>query len=466
MKQLGVIFKYYYGCSWLLILLPLIGLLSLSLQLLMLLRGTSLPSVSFLVWSMVSLLFLAGIPFLVSVVNARVLLASRQLALLPGFQPGIGISLLLFALLISTPPALLAPWLLPYPISFLHVLVFIFSLVSAYIGIMQVVLGSRFNVTLTSYIMIGFGLLMMKFGKSILLFLFQPEVTACIFLLAVIGWCYAFRQLKTKNTFRLNPYSPAAVDDPWQNSTGFCMPGVGERIASPAGTLALGYPDGLPGRLLRLAIGFVLIPAFNMLFLSVINKEGENYSPFIIARAYLLICVVFAMLSSFQYSEMAAQTKTLWLRFSSDRSEFWKFIEHTFFQQLQLTGAMLAGIAAIIFSITDLPMIHLLSISMALIAMTYSTYLTLYCRIHNYKAFSYILNAIGISAMMVTTMLGLFNDDEYMPMAYLPSLVVQLVFLGLIFVLRARAKLGFSRIDWLQVKRLKKRSRNNLSYKN
>ena len=404
------------------------------------------PDLSFglALWGGLGLLLL---PFLLAPVAFRGLVANLRLSLLPNFHLRAGLALLLLTLLVSA-------WL-PlaglYAGASLHPLLFprLFIGASVYVGLMQVFLPSRHIVAIFTFLPFLIIIVLTWFGKALVPLLFEPAFVMAGLPLCAAGWAWGLRTLHRRNLFR-PVYQTGSNDDwlyfdfGWSNRHGL------GKVRSPAGTLLLGYPDGIVSRLLRI-LNFTLVsPLVCIAFLYLIGPAEQREDNPVMAdlpSAFLGFCLFSALLCTWNYGEMAARCRMLWLRLGSGRSEQWRVMEGTIWLNLALLYSSAGLIALLLWLLFPMPAEYPLHFIAFLVSRTlFDVYYNLFARVQNWpKAFSGLLGLLsGVVALLVIGFAAASNNA---------SLLVALEALQFVLaaVFRRAALREFQCIDWRRV---------------
>ena len=403
-------------------------------------------------------------PFTLTPMVFRELIANHHLALVPGFHLRAGIALLILTGLLSisfpfflaiNPARVVNPW---------SVLV-VFTVASFYVGIYQLILPSRFAIPLTIISFVLPFLLLFQYKALIHAVFLDPRFLVTVSVISVLGWMYGLVVLSRTNYF-LPPYQSSLTADSaewftadvsaelnWVNWIVDGHPGTA------AGTLLVGYPDGLANRIKWALSITVISPLLCSLFLVLLYVLGlkDLGEQNILARLFLMLSLLLSIAVCLDYSELAARCRLIWLRRGGDRMSLWQFMERYIITTLGMY-ILIAGVIGMTFLLlTDVPQMHLLYyLTMVTCGGLLCSYLSLACKTHNWSSVATgIANIIALGFLLVSSMIVLLGKEYYQGIlvsnpvvfASIPSTLVILALL-----LRWFARRGFTAIDWYLVK--------------
>lgn len=384
-----------------------------------------------------------GFPYLAACVPFRNLIASRRLALVPGFHLHAGLALFaltaLVALCVPASSRLYWPELLS-PLFGLRV----FIIASLYMGVMQLLLPTRHLIWAISLGPLAMLILLTQFGATLRPLLIDPAFTYALFVLSLVLWVCALRHLATHNDYR--PLAKMPMNNTeymWNPVPGSLLFLQRGRSSSPGRTLLLGYPDGLLSRLVYILYLVVVSPLVCVALLYVVGGDGENAATQNPAALFLLFSLVMTIISSMSTGEMAARCRLLWLRHGGSRDEHWHYLERTLLTNAALTFALIfiiaAGMALFSPALPLSPLDYLLGGSSCYLL---GAYASLTERISNWSIWLQILLICILGPGVALA----FNQD----LVAIPvlSLFILLVALGF----RRIAQRRFTAINWYQVK--------------
>lgn len=386
-------------------------------------------------------------PFLLAPVAFRGLIANLRLGLLPHFHFRAGLALLLMTLLFAAwlPLAALYAGVPLHPLLFPR----LFIGASLYAGLLQLILPSRHIVAIFSFLPFVIFLLLIRFGEVVVPLLFEPATVAAGLPLCAAGWTWGLITLHRSNVFR-PVYQTASKDDwlymdfGWSNRRGL------GNMRSPAGTLLLGYPDGIGSRLLRMLNFTLVTPVVCVTFLYLIgpgNEDSDNPILNNLPAAFLGFCLFSALTSTWNYGEMAARCRLLWLRLGSGRPEHWRVMEGTIRLNLALLYATAALVALLLWLFTALPAQYPLHFMALLISRSlFDVYFNLFVRVKNWSRPA--AGLLGLLSAVIALLVTGFAIALHMPLLLVALEALQLV---LAVVFRGAALREFQCIDWRRV---------------
>lgn len=385
-----------------------------------------------------------GITYLVAPSAARRLLACRNTSLVPGFHLTIGLSLLVFTLVMVSVPVLLSLVLTVGSPVLLAVVLFVTA--SLYCVVVQVFLTLPVKPQLLSYLSLAIVLFMIRYGEPIWLWSIAGSGIFIMPLLCCTGWCLALLRLYRNHQFPLNRQTAATFrQDLWSSPPSWPLDEGRGKVATATGTLLLGHPDGLANRLLRMLGLIVVVPLINLFILYNVGMF-EDGTEGMFAKFAIIMMIVITFIISQQSPEIVARARWLWLRCDGDRQSLWRMVENRLLREQMLAYALMFIIIMTLLLLTGTALIHIISFCSMLVAGFFLTYCGVFCRISELKTVAFVAFLIGGPAFVITTVIGLFSDN------YFPALVTQLVLATLALIFHILARRRFLSIDWLCVK--------------
>ena len=390
---------------------------------------------------------LLGLPYVMAPIAFRGLISNTRLSMLPNFHLSAGLALLLMTLLVSAylPLAALltgapaSPLLLPQ----------IFIGASINVVLMQVLVTSRHQIAIFSFLPFVVLVLLNRYGDVFLALLLDPVFVLLGLPLCVAGWTWGLFHLHHNNRFRpvyrtQNKEDWLYFDFGWSNRQGL------GKVRTPAGTLLLGYPDGLVSRVIRI-LNFTLVsPLVCVLFIYMVGWENQEENPVFSnpALTFLLFCLFSSLLSTWNYQEMAARCRMLWLRLGGGRQVQWHFMENTILLHLVLLYCVTGLTALLVWVVSDLPFIYVLHFMALLITRSlFDVYYNLMVRVKNWPvAFTGLIGILSGVAMFAVIAFSFTRPDPFLIL-----LVLEIAQLLLAAIFRFSAFGEFRQIDWRRI---------------
>lgn len=408
-------------------------------------------------------IFILAFPYMFTPMVLRELISNRHLSLVPGFHVRAGIALLIYTVVLAIIPCLsgvfgwdgVTPW---------RALV-IFTLASAYNGFYGLILPSRYVLPLGAVVPLGLLILTFQYKPQISAVFNDPGFLITASVISIMGWIYALVVLSRKNYFRpiytstpLITGKPDGISpDAFAMDLGFFSRWQIGPLKSAAGTLLLGYADGIPNRIKRSLLLMVVSPILWCLFMLIVGSITHPPNPIGMPRIFLITSLMTSIGVGWEFGELAARGRLLWLRHGSDRLRQWWFMEKLFLMTLGLNLIIAALICITFLLSTRLPGIQLMYyMGMIIGGGFFCTYLSLVCKIYNWSfAATAITVIIALGFVVVVSLIILLAQEPSTVVLVSNPFVFGSILGGLLLfsiVLRAYARRGFTGIDWLVVK--------------
>jgi len=412
--------------------------------------------------------FLLCVPYLFSPAAFRQLLSNRRIALVPWIQVSAGIALFLMTVLLTCLPPLSFVLLAPdYYVRMVRAFspntpLMIFIIGSAYSLVMQKILPLRNFGLIAAVIFRRIFILLSQYGEVV-----GGVITDPLFLLAatgtcILGWIGSLVVLSRVYLLRPTAAQGSVAAEGWFSATATSMDlGWSSRrfpggVATPAGTLLLGYPDGTLIRIKRVLDVSVMSPLLCSLFMYLVwNREYLAES--IIPRIFLAISLMATVSVSMDAGELAARIRCLWLRHGGDRPALWHYLEGRLLRNFALyfTGTVAICIAMLAFTGLPGPLV-LFYLVVTTCGSLFCAYLSLGMKINHWPYIAVVISIIlTLSVIIVSSMLVLLGQGYYSGFLISPTVLYGCIpggFLVLALLLRGYARRGFLGIDWLEVK--------------
>jgi hypothetical protein len=435
----------YYLLTWQRFLLWLVrlGLVLFAGVVVLALLGEGHTGFGLAIYAFVPLL---ALPYVVVWYPFRQMLASRRLALVPGFHARMGVVLLQLTFLVGAYLPLASQWLWPGAIP-LPVALVLFIAASLFTFLMQWVITTPFTVWVLSFGPVFIVYLALRFRTGLgLLFAYQ-ETRIVLFCAATLLWGLALRTLVTRRGF--SPPRPAAMsvrDYAWDGRAdwiGILLGNYRGPVQSAAGTLLLGYPDGVMSRFFYLLNMVLISPLAGVLVLYVTASKTEFRLVATLPGLFVMFSIFTCIVTGFGTGELAARSRLVWIRQSGGRLAQWRRIERQLFADFSLLTLIIlsiSGAAMILFdTITFDPFRYCL---MALGGNILGSYFSLAARISQW---SLLLQILSSSAMLAGLGLGQATGFLTLPVLFLLTL-------GLVMLFRQQARQRFVTIDWFRLR--------------
>lgn len=381
-----------------------------------------------------------ALPLLAAPVAFRQLIGSRRLALVPHLPLQSGIAWLILTMLAAVGPAL--GGLLYWPGSIHPQFVpRMFIVASLYAALLQWALCSRYLVFLLSVGPFVLFFLLLRVGPLLV----APSATWATAGLCLAGWIGALQILRTRSDFRPLTKVPLGSTDYLWGTMGWQLlsPGFIGRMRSASGTLLLGYPDGISGRLWFQFVNIILSPLLGVGLLYLVGFSNFQNPPNLFFF-YLLFSMISAIAHSLANGELAARSRLLWLRHGGPRNEQWRLVDHTLLGNMLLLALLLLPQTLIgHFVLTAMENFSLLDYLLGTLSCyLLGSYFSLAARIYQWSLVAQFLIIVVLGPGVAVS----YNQDAVPLLLLFPAVTM----VALLF--RSLARRRFLEVDWLQVK--------------
>lgn len=394
-----------------------------------------------------------GIPYIGAVPQLRKLLSNQRLCLLPGFAFSCVMLVLLLATLLAAALPL-AMWICGVPISGSTLGMHIFTVATLYAGFTYAGMSwSRGNWLFSILPMLLLGGVHLL-NRNVPGWWLYPPVQLGSFGLSVAAWAWALIALRGRQRFGSvlqgslqaagsgNDYQQQIAYQPWLYRL--------QQMPSPE-TLLLGFPGSWRGRVQNFAFILLLSPlicAGLFWFLGRIGKGMASWFDLLLLFHFFMTAFM-----PFAWGELAARSRSLWLRHGSQRASLWQFLEAQLWRNYLLMFAFSALLASLKLLHVDTPEQRpsvLLLLALAYGGALHNGYYSLMVRLRHWNVWQQILYFSllipGLGLLVITL-------RESLPAAW--ALVGSPVLLLLAAGYRHLAKHSFRQVDWLKLKPLR-----------
>ena len=446
MKQPWLFIKYYY--TWQPVI-PIVVALGVLLFMLKIVFTNTTPAVTFFL-GLGAFAFLLVVPFCSASTALRHLIANPHLAIVPGLKLQAGIAHLVIAIAASI--YLYVNFLIFAPDDYTPlVMARTFIGLSAYAGFMQLILPSRYFVSIISLAPVVLVMISIQFRDLLGALFLDTGITIALFVVAIAGWGRALHTLATNSKFK--PANTCLyTTEAWASYDGGILTRLPiGRSSTAEGTLLLGYPDNWGGIVLRVAYYFILTPLFTtgaMYFIGIVD-DMDQPMPEKLIRLFLFISLFSGIFCIYIYGELVARARLVWLRFGTDRSTQWRLVDSyslRFLLVYYLCGVIIAFLARLL---TDINPVYLLHYQLLIISYCcFNLYFALLVRASRLSSLVFVLVLVMNLVALIFGVMRAFRDVQ-------PSfdllIVIEFLLLTLGIACRQRVKQLFDVIDWRQV---------------
>jgi hypothetical protein len=395
-----------------------------------------------------SYLAILVLPFLVAVVQQRILLGNRRLCLIPGFPLASGLTLLVMTTLLAAFLPLLGSL---YGIQHLSSLlgIHVFVCASLYVAVLQFCLISRHALALLSFLPFLLILLIFQLSPYMDLVWRNPALMLLAFLLCLAVWGLALRSLHAGSSFKAPFQQTGALLLGYDYNQQFAPLSWQPRHSAIPSTpsLLLGFPAALTGRMLNMAANVLVSPLLcGVLMLFMWNSSGKD-TPYPL-RLFFLLHLFIVAIYPWAWGELAARSRLLWLRLDTDRTQLWQTLERQLWTQYAVMFSY-----TLAFLLTPLLLeqgpgtLGWYMLLLALSASLHNGYLNMLARLEHWNSWVQVLSIISfLCAICVGLGYVAFSDN------YGPLTGISLGLLPLALWYRQRCKSSFASVDWVKLK--------------
>lgn len=443
MKKLWNLLKYYYFWQP---VIPLAVGIGLFLFILKVVFTNTSPGVTFFL-GMASFAFLFIVPFFSGASALRRLISNPQTSMVPGLRLQAGIAYMLIAVIASV--FLYTNFLVFAPDDYSpYVILRTFACFSLYAGLMQLILPSRFFITIVSVAPIVVVMILLRFDHILIALFLDPGVTLAYTALVVAGWIHGLHLLATQNRFAPGCDIQNNAEAWSSYDGGFLARMAIGRERTAEGTLLLGYPDNWGGIVLRVLHYFIITPLMTTggMFLIGITEEWDGPMLDSLFRLFLMISLFSGVFCIFIYGELVARARLIWLRYGTDRFAQWQLVDKYCFSYLMiyyLCGACIVLLSALLAEIPGVFLLHYLLILFSYSA--FNLYFSLYAKTARLPALGQVLVVIVTIFFIILGIVSATVADTP-TFIYIVNIEWLLALLAIAF--RMRVKSLFTGIDW------------------